>query len=570
MQEIIKMLVYSGWFVTSSFLLVTTAGAQSIVIDNPWTPIYIPGTAWKAELETSGDWFDENLWTNGVPNEDLPAYLVNASETLLTDHSATARSLVFSSPSFGRSRLTHRGGQLALQGNLSILDGIYQLSGDGRLSAQAVDIGRIGQLALLPDLTDVPRPESTCSGETDRLCLPPTTLLATERRFQIDGGEAEINGEIEIGQGHLEILSGKLLAGSMHVDAQGWNNSDHEVLQSGGLVQLGGELQIQDGTYELSAGSLQVPKLSMGDPANNSWNFSLNPAARTPEFLQTGGTVHIAQNLELCVPGFIWPVPQGPVFTDVTYRLKQGDLTVLGDTVVGSLGATPAQFLQLGGTHRTEKTLRIEGAESRYELNAGRLQVGTLAVGTNVFNAGGTFAMNATAEFVVDSAMQLGILAEVEASPGAQVRIDGGEVAIEGTDSQLLSDLRHVSLWFTGDAQPSSLEATSLDLGNVSAGYHQNFDWDDLIVGNSAAAGHLQLVDEFENLAGTDAVYVDRLIVEAGSSLDLNGLNLYYRTADIRGQVLTAGGSLQAVPVPEPTGLVLTTLFGVLVVERRK
>ena len=54
-------------------------------------------------------------------------------------------------------------------------------------------------------------------------------------------------------------------------------------------------------------------------------------------------------------------------------------------------------------------------------------------------------------------------------------------------------------------------------------------------------------------------MYVERLVISAGSMLDLNGLNLYYREAEIAGQLIASGGTLITVPVPEPAS------FGLLV-----
>ena len=122
----------------------------------------------------------------------------------------------------------------------------------------------------------------------------------------------------------------------------------------------------------------------------------------------------------------------------------------------------------------------------------------------------------------------------------------------------------------TGDDEWSTLEVASADLGAVREGFENNFAWLELLVGSEDSAAHLQLVDAFDNASGTEAVYVDRLVVPAGSSLDLNGLNLYYRVADIAGQVNTSGGALFAVAVPEPTTAVLLSLLLVIVGAGRR
>ena len=382
------------------------------------------------------------------------------------------------------------------------------------------------------------------------------------------GGEAEFVGEVRVGQGQVEILGGRMQAGEMFVDGAGWLNSNPEVHQRGGVVNVDGDVKIQDGTYALSGGTLTVERLVMGDPAMDAPRFLNWPIIRTPEFLQTGGELQVRGNLELCMPGFIQPLPTGPVFTDVTYRLQAGNVNVEGDTVVGSLGVAPARFLQSGGTHRTAGTLRIEGIESRYELSGGSLHVGSLAVGTDVFNEGGTFSIAAGAEVVVDSQMTFGALVIVEAAPNSQIQLEGGDVEILGSDAELLAGLKNVSLLVTGDETWSTLEAASADLGADRASFTENSVWAELLVGNAGESAQLRLVDTFENHPGTEAVYVDRLIVAAGSSLDLNGLRIYYREAEIAGQVIMSGGELFAV-VPEPSTFTLVSMMLVSVVVFR-
>jgi len=522
-----------------------------------FAPSFASVTIWKAELETSGDWFDEALWTEGVPDATTPAFFVNGSETLLSGDFAVAGSLTLSSPAFGRSRLTQTGGQLDVN-SVGIYDGIYRLVG-GRLAAQSLVVAPRFFFAP-PFPTGVPLPEIPCQETESGICIPDFILLASERRFLLEGGEAEFTGEVRVGQGQLEIIGGRLQAGSMFVDGVGWSNTQAEVSQRGGVVNIEGDVKIQDGTYALSGGTLTVERLVMGDPAQDSPGFLIWPPVRTPGFLQTGGELQVRGNLELCMPGFIQPLPTGPTFTDVTYRLQAGSVTVDGDTVVGSLGVAPARFLQSGGMFRTAGTLRIEGVESRYELSGGSLQVGVLALGTDVFNSGGTFALSAGVDVVVDSRITFGALAAIEATPNARIQLDGGDVEILGNDAGLLAGLENVSLLVTGGETWSTLEAASADLGADSAGFAENFAWGNLLIGNETEVAQLRLVDTFDNQSGTEAVYVDRLIVAAGSTLDLNGLNLYYREAAIAGQVTMSGGALLAV-VPEPTTITFVSMM---------
>jgi RHS repeat-associated protein len=88
-------------------------------------------------------------------------------------------------------------------------------------------------------------------------------------------------------------------------------------------------------------------------------------------------------------------------------------------------------------------------------------------------------------------------------------------------------------------------EAMGRDLGPVSAGYHDNFAYGTVALGNNSS---VRLVDLSANTSDgkAEAIYVTTLIMPASATLDLNGLHLYARVAQISGTVL--GGSVQQVP----------------------
>ncbi len=89
------------------------------------------------------------------------------------------------------------------------------------------------------------------------------------------------------------------------------------------------------------------------------------------------------------------------------------------------------------------------------------------------------------------------------------------------------------------------------DLGNVPAGFNNNFAYGTLALGSN---DYVRLVDLANNSGSSspEALYVNTLIVPSGSTLDLNGLNLYYRAGEINGTItagsatpLAGGGPLQ-------------------------
>jgi hypothetical protein len=92
---------------------------------------------------------------------------------------------------------------------------------------------------------------------------------------------------------------------------------------------------------------------------------------------------------------------------------------------------------------------------------------------------------------------------------------------------------------------PNNLEVMSQDLGNVAAGFVDNFAYGTLELSSGA---YIKLVDDAQNPVdtGSEALYVNTLIVPAGSTLDLNGYSVYARQTVIKGTVVH--GAVQQVP----------------------
>ncbi len=103
-----------------------------------------------------------------------------------------------------------------------------------------------------------------------------------------------------------------------------------------------------------------------------------------------------------------------------------------------------------------------------------------------------------------------------------------GDVLLEGSGTQ---------------SSPQKIEAMSQDLGAVSSGFIDNYAFNSLSIEGS----YTQLVDQSHHSADSsaEAVYVNSLTV-ASTTLDLNGLHLYARTAQIQGTIIN--GSVTILP----------------------
>ena len=90
---------------------------------------------------------------------------------------------------------------------------------------------------------------------------------------------------------------------------------------------------------------------------------------------------------------------------------------------------------------------------------------------------------------------------------------------------------------------PQQLEVMSQDLGNVAAGFINNFAYGTLELTTN---GYVELVDDAVNSPGDTpkAFYVNTLIVPAGATLNLNGLHVYANSMQIKGTI--TGGVLSS------------------------
>jgi hypothetical protein len=301
-------------------------------------------------------------------------------------------------------------------------------------------------------------------------------------------------------------------------------------LNTGGSLRAGVFEQNGQGTINLSNGTINVGTGGSGSFQLNGGASNAAAQTRAPfgKFFQTGGTVNVPN----------------------------------GNMLVGGTGTS----------------LTADG-EALYELGAGTLNAGGLQINSQP-NAASTFRVtNAAASINLVGNLQLGGNAVYEAPAGTVINFTGvtgstGAGAYAGlnvyhintlglADTADVLGLSNTSLVFAGGDLGASLignyEVAGADLGATLAGFTNNFDLAGLSIGQGATVGNLRLVDLTDNGSATEALYVDVLNVTAGSTLDLNGLNLYYQSGAIDGSVINGSATL----VPEPTGLALLALGGV-------
>ncbi len=601
---------------TSFWALAFIAITASLSVESSSHALTIaaPNNIWDLPAEEVGSWHNASNWSDGVPDA-LDIVAIQGGQVRIRRGFATAGTLELARyrPALELSdNLLIQSGGRAKFGGLSIKDGTYDMKG-GSLSTKGLTVGNAPFLGFRPLPVPVPVPvpdpnspwliqpggiqpiliepivpwepsEGEASEEIpiDPIETQPTIFRFPAVQFHQSRGRARIEDRLSIYGGGVRLSGGRLSTESLLLDVSDLNTlilNDSPAArgfeQDGGFAKIHDSLLIQNGSYTMSAGVMKVDRIAIGDPAMD--DGSPDSSNRRPEFRQDGGYVNVAGNLELCAPAFVWPIRP---FAAVNYHLEGGKLRVGGDAVVGSMGAAPTNFFHRGGRATIDGTLRIEGDTSRYDISGGKLFANTLEVSKGVFNTGGTFAFSAPADVSVRSHIFLGEESRIEAVPGSRLRFQGDSFENHSTlaanhrglnDLKLIVESDQRDLLRFGPSRFTTLEVGGEDFGDVSAGYTENFALDTLQVGSKRAA-NLRLVDLVDNQLeydGAEALYVDHLHVSPGSILDLGGLSLYYRSANILGEILdgTAKSILSTVPEPGSLSLLLT---GLLICGRRR
>jgi hypothetical protein len=288
----------------------------------------------------------------------------------------------------------------------------------------------------------------------------------------------------------------------------------------------------------------------------------------------------------------VHPLPR-PVPRTASYYLGGGSLSA-GSLWVGGHGR--AVFTQVGGELEVRHSLSIRGRDARYAIYGGSIETKALSVGTRLSTNqippgpnhwGGTLAIgDADSDICVSQRLSFGYGSTLTAVPGSTIRMTGADVSpaemwprgptveIFSTDSEALAGLNDLTLAFeSGDDDWATLEVAGEDMGFAMEGFFENFALDTLQIGSESEVAYVQLVDLFDNQpgwVGSEALYVDTLIVEADSLLDLNGLHIYYLHGVFGEDAILTGGQVTAVAVPEPATLGLLLIGGLALVRRRR
>jgi hypothetical protein len=483
-----------------------------------------PTTAWQRSPASPGSWFTTANWSAGVPTSGVNA---------LIDNGGTAQIMETSDTAFSRYVIVGKNSAGFLtQDSGSIRSSFFSIGG-------GVGVGRFTQTggSVLVGGPSVGQP----------FFMGSTGMLVGEdfgAIYELSGGSLVLdpvsNAALEIGFGGAGL-----------------------VRQSGGTVDVenvlvGSRDNDRASRYEMSSGSLQAGVILLG-----SSNYS-GPGG---EFIFSGGeiTLESPEDAAVLVGQGLWKQTGGELTLETLQTNFRGGRSV-GTIDIGG-GAVTANSILVGdpfGFFGVHGLLTLTGPTS--------VTTDTLVVVNTVF--GGSSAefriQDPAAMLTINQELRLGNDTRVAAVPGATVHMMGASfVNLNDNESQHLglSNLRMI--FEGGSAILSTFEVAGSDIGALPPGFVNNFDLSTLEIGG-ANIGRLQLVDQFDNQpAQVEALYVDHFAITAGSLLDLNGLNLYYKTASIDPNAIIVLNGGQLLQIPEPSRMSLLILGATMLIATR-
>ena len=418
--------------------------------------------------------------------------------------------------------------------------------------------------------------------------------------FNQDGGTHTNTSVLRLGywtngDGTYNLNSGSLECSDIDIGAFGGtgtfaqiggaNNVDNGLVVTDGSYQLGGTGQLvvagvvsvsgYDATFTQTGSSHSVTdELKLATSAmmlgtcNLSGTGELQARAvrvgdsGTGRFNQDGGTHTVSEHLYL---GY-WPGSSGQ------YELDSGQLSV------GTYGAYIGRegegtFVQSGGSNTVDNKMYIgysTGSTGGYVMLGGTLSVKELYVGH--YGSGALIIHSASADITVTGKLHFGEQGRFNAVAGTTIHMIGSAFENESTDPADLAGLTNLELIFEGGALDTDpVEVAGEDKGNVLSGLTDNFALGTLTLGG-VDIGKIALMDDNDNQpgwAGNECLYVAMLNVGPGSSLDLNGRDLYYLNGSIDPAAIILGGTPTIIDVPgaaagcegEPPGYPVTPTF---------
>ncbi len=442
---------------------------------------------------SGGDWDDPNNWSTKVlpgANDDV---VINVAGGVTITHSQNAADSVQSITASNPLVLSR--GTLDVAGTLDDTSPVTVSGGtlaDAAVtSGTTIDTGTPGSSRTTGTLRDV-----TLAGTLNYNTFSDTINIA-------GAGLALAGGTITIGQtGYLNFSGTQTLGGTGTVTLGGGANVTSYIDVNGtGDLTIGSGITVDaPGSGQINAGNGVVDNQGTIDvDGSNGSSFSITSGVA---YGSAGGSV-VNHGLIEDTSGTYCALDLDSSLSDGATWSNQGTITIRGQSLPSIRGPwTNDGVIQVldGGDLDIEWSCSIDGE--------------------------GVLESSTSSTITVEQGFTYGLLGDTR---NAGLYNPAGVTIFEGSQ-------------FASSALP--LEAMSRDLGPVAAGFNQNFAYGSLDV----YSGNVQLVNRSVNSGGTgpEAVYASSVVVSSGGTLDLAGLHLYARAAQVSGTVVN--GSITLVP----------------------
>jgi hypothetical protein len=374
------------------------------------------------------------------------------------------------------------------------------------------------------------------------------------------------SGSISVQAGRLNVQGTGSISGAITLADSlglGWNSTGaaRMALTSTATVVGAGKLFVENGEVFVSS------------------NLTLNSVEVAYGVLSGTGSINVT-NLTIRDSGRI----DGAIDVTVTGLLdwKHGTMAGTGRTLVTSTGSLkwteenwrqierlvevdgPVQWTKgavysaTGGKFISDGSWTINSNSDLYFygnnevnsiLNRGslvKLGAGTTTIGTNsdvtVFVSTGSITISRGVMNVQRSRMQFDGSTKLSIATGAKLQ-HNSEIIGQSTNGNGFQSIGTLELSGGSTESPHRLEVFEREYGYSFDGFAKPFSYGSLrLIGS-----HVKLIDLANNSsgAGSEAIYADQVIVDVNSSIDLNGLHIYAKSATIRGQVFN--GIIQVV-----------------------
>ena len=282
----------------------------------------------------------------------------------------------------------------------------------------------------------------------------------------------------------------------------------------------------------IDGGELSAEQVDMGETSGIvllSGTCSVTQLRFRSGFLDVrGGYFGLGVGGYATMDSFVWQ-SGGQVVLNGTLWITDESFTDPGYNLLG--GSLIAQTIHIG------KGPNYPGGSGggALKLHGGQAIIKELTVGLpdNVAPGltSGKLFITSTAQVTIESRLAFEHMSRLEATPGSMIRMAASGTAAASFDNKLtdasrLADLANLTLSFQGGAA-GDFEVAGRDVGATLAGWDNNFVLGALELGGTAAGG-MHLVDNHDNQAGNEALYVLGLQIGSGGKAQLGGLNLYY------------------------------------------